>query len=261
MTGIACYTACVAQSGSELESTFKQAWALLMQNLIIVVPGLVISLGIFIPIVFMVVAGIGAGVAIAAVAQSANTAHTYSGLIAIGLVFCAIVFIIAILFVMVMAVAQTTFITGMAGGIWERGSTTFTDGWNAFREHGFEVFYAFLLLLVIGIVAIILAPFTLLLSLAAYLVFFLYVTTFIIIGKRSATEAISESCRLAVRDFWPTVIIAAVSLGVSFVAALCGMLFGHALFFAGGLVAMIFPIAGRTYIALVIVGHYRKLAL
>jgi len=230
-----------------------------MQNLIIVVPGLLASLGITIAIVFMAFAGIGVGIAIAALSQNSATVPHSSALIAGGLVFCGLVLVVGLLIAFVAAIVQAAFITGMAGGIWEHGTVTLRDGWEAFRKHGFTLVNAFLLLLLIGIVAIILAPFTLLLSLFAYLVLFMYVTTSIVIGGRSATEAIAESYRLAVRDFWPTFIIASASFGVSLVAAITGMLFSHLLFFAGGILAMVFPIAGRTYITLVIVGHYRNL--
>jgi len=235
-----------------------------MQNLILVVPGLITSFLFIIVTIVTVFIGIGVaivtGVASQQAVASGGSTHNYGALVPVGIVVCVILFAIAFFFVMLTAVAQTTFLTGMAGAAWERGNATFADGWKAFRERGFEVFFGLLLLLVLGIAAIILAPVTLLLSLPAYCIFFLYVSTSIVIGKHTAPRAVAESWHFAVKNFVPTLIVAGISIGVAIIAAAAGAITSHPLFFAGGIVAMIFPVAGRAYVALVIVGQYRKLA-
>jgi hypothetical protein len=74
----------------------------------------------------------------------------------------------------VASILSIAYTTGMAEAAWETGRARFGDGARAFRRDGGHVFVAMLVLFAFGFVAAVLAPFTLGLSLAAYLFFFIY---------------------------------------------------------------------------------------
>ena len=245
---------------NDLGTTFKQAWYLLMQNLIIVIPGLIVSVAVIVPLIILVLAGVGGGFSIAGIGHATTSIPGGNGVVAIAIAVCAIFFIVAFAFVIALTIAQIAFVTGMANIAWEGGHATLSDGWNAFRERGWTLFYVFVLLTLLGIAATLLSLFTLLFSFIAYLVFFLYVPPLVVIGKRSATQAIAESCRLAVRDFWPTVLLAAASIGIAIAASLVSSIFSHLVLFVGIFVAIVIPLAANAYTTILIVGHYRKLS-
>jgi MFS family permease len=239
----------MTSAGADLEGTFQRAWALLIKNFVIVVPGLVLGLAAGLLVAVVVLFGIVA--ALAGIAAGGNTFAVSSAVITA---------IVAFLVVLAMAIVQTAFITGMAGAAWATGTTTLSDGWNALRQRGVQIFYMMLLMFAIGCAALILAPVTLLLSLFAYVIFFIYVSSSVIIGGCDAREALADSCRLAARNFWPTTGLAALVVCVSLVGAVVGSEIGHVQPFLGSLTAIVVQQAVLAYATLAIVGEYLKLS-
>jgi hypothetical protein len=238
----------MTQSAADLESTFVRAWALFTQNLIVVVPGLVLGA------VAGIVAAIVAVLLIGSLLATGATGSTAVGIASIGTTVA-----VAVVLVMVMAIVQTAFVTGMAGAAWETGKTTLADGWNAFTNRGGQILWMIVLMFAIGCGALILAPFTLGLSLFAYLIFFLYTSSSVIIGGREAGHAISESMHLATRNFWPTTGLAALVVLVSLIGAAVGSELSRVTPLLGGLVAAAVQQAVLAYATMVIVGEYIKL--
>jgi hypothetical protein len=189
-------------TAADVESTFKRAWALLASNPIVVVPPIVVGIAAGVVVAFGLIFG-GVGALLAGTAAD-NSAAQGAGIAAI-----AVVVAIVLAFILVLSVAQAAFTAGMAGAAWQTGKATLADGWNAFRARGLQMFLAMLLLALVGCAAVVLAPVTLLLSLVAYVIFTLYVSASVIVGGRTAGDAIAESFRLAKRNFWPTTDVAA----------------------------------------------------
>jgi hypothetical protein len=238
----------MTQDARDIETTFQRAWALLAANPIIVVPGLIMTL------VAIVVAFIAITFFVGAVLVTGATHSTSAGAVTIGTAA-----LIAVVLVMLVAIVQTGWVTGMAGVAWERGTATLGDGWSALGHRAGEIFLVMLILLPLGIIALLLALPTLLLSLLAFYVFFIYAIPAVVIGGHSAGQALSESCRMAARNFWPTVGIAAIVICVSFIAAMLGGEIARLQLFAGGLISAIVQSAALAYTTLVIVGEYVKL--
>ncbi len=238
----------MTQNAADLEKTFQRAWALLIANPIVVVPGLVVA-GVVILIVFLV-AFLSLG-AVAVASATGSAAAGWSGV--------AIAAAIAVVLGVVAAIVQTAYVTGMAGAAWTRGTTTLADGWEAFRRSSGEIFLAVVLLVLLGIVAGVLAVFTLTLSLWAYLILFLYVMPAVVLGGLPAGRAIGESCRIAMRNFWPTVGVAAIVILVSVLAGWIGSEFARVMPAGGSILSAILEQAAVAYGTLIIVGEYLKL--
>lgn len=238
----------MTQTAADLESIFKRAWTLFAANLIIVVPGLVLAAITGIVVAVIAVFLIGAALTTGATGSTTVGVLTIGGTVLVGLAL-----------VIGIAVVGTAFATGMAGSLWKTGTTTLSDGFAAFEGRGGQIFLLVVLLLAIGLVALILAPVTLLLSMLAYTVFFIYSAASVIIGRRSATEAVAESCRLASHNFWPTVGMAAIIIVVTSIAGLIGGEFGRLQVFLGGLFGFVLQQAVVAYVTVVVVGEYLRL--
>ncbi len=225
-----------------VENVFARSWALLQRNWIIIVPGLVI--GLVVGIINQLLApptyvDPDAGVVV--------MGGSFLGGIARGLVG----FSLAVL----AFIANQAYTTGMAGAAWERGTTTLADGAASFQEDAGRIVMTALGLFVLGAVAVVLAPFTLGLSLLALLVFALYAFPAAIVGNRPGFSSIAESFAIARARFMPTLIVAVLICAISFVVALLAGLLRFA--------PLIGPILGACIIqafvafaTLVIVGEY-----
>jgi hypothetical protein len=237
----------MTQSIHDLESTFARAFALLAKDWFIIVPGLVLGIiggllhfGIGLAIGAFYLTGDGSA-AVATVAQNIDVAIAH----------------VADTFI---AIAQMAFVVGMAGSAWQHGGkTSFADGWSAFTHRWLQIFFAGVLLLVIGSCAYFISPYTLLISLVAYIVFFLYTLAAVIIGERSAVSAIVESCGLAFRNMIPTLGV----VGLIIVASIAGGWLDNVL---SGLSQVTGPILHAlllqivvAYVSLVVTGEYLKL--
>jgi hypothetical protein len=224
-----------AESAGSLSNVFSESWRLLVRNPIIVVPGVVIGFAKSL-----------LELAIAPGLDGGSARHIAT--IVLG-------YVIQLL----ATVASIACTTGIAAAAWERGAGTLGDGWNAFAREGGRVAVAFLGVLLIGIVAGILTPFTYGLSAIAFGFFCLYVMASAVVGERNGLAAIRESWTIAYERVVPT-------LGMAFGLFLVFLAVGiaaEALSLAPGvgelpaaILATLLIGAALAYASLVIVGEY-----
>jgi hypothetical protein len=250
----------------------SRSWALFKRNWIVALP-MVIAVGVMI-VAFVVFAVI----VIATLARSNNFSQLSSRTIA-GLVIGYLAFFV----VLTVAVWWATVATyGMAHAAWERGTTTFADGFAAFRFRGWQVVVAFIGLVGIGIAAVILALPTLGLALLALPILTMYTLPSVVGGGRGGFEAIGESFRLVRRFFLPSLITVLVLLAIQYGIGMVGGIAifplefsvlpsGHEtglrmppipLLVGTGLLYVVSLIAGLAYsgfYAITLVGMYRSL--
>jgi hypothetical protein len=227
-----------------VENVFARAWDLLSRNWTIIVPGIVVGL----------IVGIVSGVYSLSQPDTygvpSGTAMTFAygfGAFVGGL-------ILAVVAIAGYIITQC-YTAGMAGAAWRRGTTTLADGTRAVNEDAANVLTAAVYLFLLGIVAAILAPFTLFLSVFAFYLFTLYTIAAAVVGNRRGMDAIRESFAIAKSRFGTTLIIG-ILLGL---LQLVGRLIAHAFSFApllGPIVAAIISQIVVAYAVLVIVGEY-----
>jgi len=223
----------MTQSARDLENTFERAWNLLLHNWIIIVPGIVFGL-------------VGSGL---------TSLVTSLG----GYVSDTLVEISALIVWTVIAVVQLAYSTGMAGAAWARERARLSDGWSAFTHRGLQITLAMIALMALGIVAAALAKLTFLISLLAYMVFFIYTMASVIIGERGPLHGLGESCRLAFRNVLPTLIVVVLIALIAAAGGWLGSLVGGLAGPVGGAIAGLLQQAIVAYASLVIVGEYAKL--
>jgi hypothetical protein len=221
------------------ENYFARSWNLLTRNWVIVVPGLVI--------------GIVTGILYALLApKTVFTSDTGVTVVtSFGFVQSMLIAIVGIL----AAIVTISYTTGMAGAAWQRGTTTVADGAAAFAQDAGHVLSAMLALIAVGIVAAILAPFTLGLSILALFFLFPYTMAAAVLGQFGGFDALTESYRIATRHFSTTAIIIIVAFAISIVAGIVGGLL-HLVFLIGPIVQYILQEVVLAYLTLVIVGVY-----
>lgn len=214
-------------------NVFARSWQLLFRNPEIAVPGFVAAL-------------------LAGIVQYAlePSAESVSGNITSRLLQGLVQILVSIL--------QIAYTTGMADAAWQRGVATFGDGARAFRRDGGHVFVAMLALFALGVVAAMLASYTLWLSLVAYVFFCIYTMASAVVGERTGLRAVAESAEIAYRRWWPTLVIV---LGIVAFTAVMAMIAGllAATPLLGPFLAEIVTQAFIAYIVLVLVGEYRLL--
>ena len=217
---------------------FSRSWHLLTNNWILLVPGLLI--------------GVASGI-LSWLLVPADNPETVPGIVRqLGLQ------LLAGIIVLVAQIATTAYTTGMAGAAWTREKTSLSDGRDAFARDGVNVFVAMIGLGVAGVVAIVLAPPTLGISLIAYYLLSLYTMPAAVVGERPGLRALQESFSIAIERFFPTLLIA-IFLGVVYlvVGLLAGLVAAAPLV---GLVGSAIIIQCVTAFAtLVIVGEYLEL--
>jgi hypothetical protein len=235
------------QSSEDLGNTFSRAWQLLSSNWIIIVPAIVIAIVAGIVIALLGMFGLASAVGFGAVGMGG--AGIGSALLA-GLIIALVVLLASIL-----TVAYTT---GMAEAAWRTGRATLDDGAAAFRQDAGSLVAAVVLLLIIGAIAILLAPFTLFLSVLACWLFFIYTFASVVVGRRTGTEALAESARITTRNFLMTLaVVVLLCIAFALAAWVGGML--HQIPFIGAIVSYIINQAVAAFATLVIVGEYIKL--
>ena len=219
-------------------SVFARSWQLLTTNWILLVPGLII--------------GLLSGLLVAFLTPSTD-AQTVPGILG-RLALTIVASIIGLL----AQIATTAYTTGMAGSAWRRGTTTLGDGREAFARDGWNVFVSMLGLGVVGVVALLLSPFTIFLSVLAYYLLSLYTMAAAVVGERPGLRALQESFSIAISRFFPTLLIA-VLLGVVYV--LVGVFASLIAFapFVGPLTSAIIIQCVTAFATLVIVGEYLEL--
>jgi hypothetical protein len=227
-----------------VENVFARAWDLLSRNWTIIIPGVVVGL----------IVGIVSGVYSLSQPDTygvpSGTAMTFAYGFGsfVGGVILAVVAIAGY-------IITQCYTAGMAGAAWRRGTTTLADGTRAVNEDAGNVLSAAIYLFLFGIVAVILAPFTLFLSVFAFYLFTLYTIAAAVVGKRRGLDALRESFAIAKSRFGTTLIIG-VLLGL---LQLIGKLIAHVFSFApllGPIVAAIISQIVVAYAVLVIVGEY-----
>jgi len=217
---------------------FSRSWTLLTNNWVLLIPGLII--------------GIVSGIVVTLLTPGADaqTAPGVLGQLALG--------VLAGIIALVAQIATTAYTTGMAGGAWATGKTSLTEGRRAFARDGVNVFIAIVGLGLLGIVAVLLSPVTLFLSMLAYYLLTLYTMASAVVGERPGLRALRESFSIAIERFFPTLLIA-VLLGVVYV--LVGLLASLISFapFVGPIVSAVIVQGVTAYATLVIVGEYLEL--
>ena len=229
------------QSGS-VENVFARAWDLLTKNWVIVVPGVVVGL----------IVGVVIGILVPP--QPYGDPTTTGGTLAraaAGAVSGAIAAVVGLIGFIV----TQCYTAGMAGAAWRTGTATLRDGSAAVNEDAGNVFVAAIGIALLAILAAILIPFTLFLSIFAFYLLTLYTIPAAVVGNRRGFAAIRESFTLARARFGPTLIIAIVLAVLNFIAGLIGLAFAFVPILGTVISAVIDQIA-VAYATLVIVGEY-----
>lgn len=227
--------------------TLLRAWLLLCANLAIVVPSVVV------------------GIASAAVATALSERGLLSwsffgemnaqGANGFWLFFATVV---AAALRIVAAVAAIAFTTGMAAAAWKHGRARFSDGAAAFRRNGVQACVALALLTLLGLLAAALIVPTFGLSVLLYMAFMLYAMPGVLVGNRSATDAIVESISLAWRSFGVTIVVVILIIALAIGGGKLGDLLAG-LPFVGQLLGWVVMEAVVAYATLVVVGEYLQL--
>jgi hypothetical protein len=215
-----------------VENVFARSWDLLTKNWIIIVPGIIVGL----------VVGIVSGI------YSYSQTDTYTLGTFVGGLILAIVAIAGY-------IITQCYTAGMAGAAWQRGVTTLADGSRALNEDAGNVVLAAVYLFLFGIVAVLLAPFTLALSIFAFYLFTLYTIAAAVVGNRRGMDALRESFAIARSRFATTLIIGIVLAVLQLIGSLIAHVFSFAPFL-GPIVAAIISQVVVAYAVLVIVGEY-----
>lgn len=230
-----------------VESVFSRAWQLLSSNWIIIVPGIVIGL----------IVGVISGVLTPHYYTSAEIqADPAAAMASLGGM--ALRGILIALVAVIGYIANTAYTVGMAGAAWTRGTATMADGSAAFSENSGNILMTAIGLIGLGILAAILAPFTLTLSLLAFWIFTLYAMPAAVIGKQPGFGSIGESIQIAMKRFVPTLIIAVLIAVISFVVGLVTLPL-HFIPFLGPIVSAVITQIVIAFAVLVIVGEYLSL--
>jgi hypothetical protein len=231
-----------------MKEVFRGAWVLLRRNPIIILPPVVVAIASAAIEHALDVSGFASwGFFGNLDAQGAGAFWSFlATIVAVGIRILGALIAIA-------------FAVGMAGAAWLHGRTSLGDGAAALRRDGVQAFLALVILFLIGLAAAALLVPTFGLSVFAYMIFLLYTMPAVVVGERSAADAVVESIQLAARNFGIT--LAVVVLIV--VLAIAGGIIGDAL----GRVALLGEVIGWVlmeavvaYAMLVIVGEYVKLA-
>jgi hypothetical protein len=235
------------QSSEDLGNTFSRAWQLLSNNWIIIVPAIVIAVVCAVVLSLLATFGVASAIGFGSVGLGgAGMGAALLTVMIIGVI---------LLLACILTVAYTT---GMADAAWRTGKATLDDGAAAFREDGAALLSAVVLLLILGIIAVMLAPFTLGLSVLAFWLFFIYTIASVVVGKRSGTEALGESARITSKNFLMTLAVV-ILLAIAFmIAGWIGIVLGH-IPFLGHIVAYVIDQIAAAFATLVIVGEYIKL--
>lgn len=217
-----------------VESLLARSWRLLNANWHIIVPGIAIGLASGILIGLLGVAGY----------QSERAAAPFAPIAAL---LSSIVWIAA----SILSIAYTT---GMAQAAWQSGKASFEDGRRALRENGLQLFIALIVLTLIGTIALVFSIPTLGISLAAFLLFFLYTVPIVVVNDRTALDAVADSCRFATRNFAATLLIVVVMGALAF-ASLLPMTLLAVVPFIGPLLSGALLQAVTAFFTLLVVGE------
>jgi hypothetical protein len=226
-----------------VENVFVRAWSLLTRNWIIIVPGAIV--GIVVGLVKVLLAPTVYVVSTGDYTVTRTAAGLGGGLL----------ITLVALIGYVITIAYTT---GMAGAAWARGTATLADGTVAFQRDSGRIVLVGICVIGLALVAAIIALPTIGLSLLAFYLFTLYAFPSAIVGDRPAMDALTESFRLTLARFVPTLIIAIVIAVLSLVGGIVGAAFSFTPL-VGPIVGAVITQAVVAYATLVIVGEYLNL--
>ncbi|MDQ6826455.1 MAG: hypothetical protein M3Z14_04545 [Candidatus Eremiobacteraeota bacterium] len=233
------------QSSNDIGNLFSRSWQLLTSNWIIIIPGIII--GLLAGVLGALIAAPGSQLVYDPFGNPSAVVNGNPLALVSGPVISIIATILAI-----------TYTTGMAGAAWRTGTTTMGDGKTALERDAGNVLVAMMGMLVLGIVAGVLAPFTLGLSLLAYAVFFLYTMAAAVVGGHPGVQALKESVLIARHSLITTLIVV---LLIGLIAVVTGLFSASLSFmpFLGPVVAGIIEQIVVAFVTLVIVGEYLRL--
>jgi hypothetical protein len=227
-----------------VENVFARAWELLTRNWVIIVPGVVVGL----------VVGIVSGLFSMTQPDTYGEPTGSAMSLAYGLAGFVSDLVLAVVAIAGYIVTQC-YTAGMAGVAWNRGVTTLGDGARAVNDDAGNVFVAAIGLLLCGVVAVILAPFTLFLSIFAFYLFTLYTIAAAVVGNRRGFDALRESFAIARARFGTTLIVGVLLGLLQLIGRLIAHVFGYAPLL-GPIVSAIIAQIVVAYAMLVIVGEY-----
>jgi hypothetical protein len=237
----------MTQSARDLENTFADAWRLLLRNPVIVLPCILIGVA---------GAGLEFGLSAVVLGSSISGNGSQDALAATQTISAVALFVLSL----ALSLLQMAWVTGMAGAAWRHGRTTLRDGWNALSHRMLALIGASVLLLAIGLCAAALAWVTFLITLLAYLVFFIYTIASVVIGERPPIAAIVESVQIGLANILPTLGVVALIAVIAALGGWLGSLVGHITDLGGWVVAGLLQQVIVAYASLVIAGEYLKLA-
>lgn len=229
---------------ADAPSIFARAASLLARNWIIVLPSFVI--GVVVSILTGILTGPETG-SISDLQGSGPSVFAYF-----------IETIVLALATLAGSVLSIAFTTGMAGAAWERGTATLADGLRAFARNPLNAVGALVVLFVLGFIAAALIIPTFFISMIAYALFFIYTMPSVLVGERTFTEAIVESCTIAARNLKTTVLVVLLIVAVAIVASIVGHVLG-AIPLLGSIVSALLTYGAVAYATLVVVGEYLQL--
>lgn len=229
---------------ADARSIFSRAFSLLTHNWIIVLPSFVI--GVVVSILTGILTGPDTG-SISDLQGTGTSVFTYF-----------IETIVLSLATLAGSTLSIAFTTGMAGAAWERGTATLADGAHAFARNPLNAVGALIVLFVLGFIAAALIIPTFFLSVVAYALFFIYTMPSVLVGERTFTEAVVESCTIAARNFKTTVLVVLLIVAVAIVASIAGHVLA-AIPLLGSIVSALLTYGVVAYATLVITGEYLQL--
>lgn len=227
-----------------VENVFARAWQLLTANWIIIVPGIVVGLVV--------------GIVTAALGYSQPDTYGEPNGPAMSFAYGAGAFVSGLVLAVIAIagyIVTQCYTAGMAGAAWRTGTTTLGDGSRAVHDDAGNVLVAAIYLFLLGIVALVLAPFTLALSLFAFYLFTLYTIAAAVVGNRPGYYALRESFAIARARFATTLIVGIVLGVLQLFGHLIAGIFSFALLL-GPIIAAIIAQIVVAYAVLVVVGEY-----
>jgi hypothetical protein len=161
---------------------------------------------------------------------------------------------------LIASILSIAYTTGMADAAWRDGRARFSDGARAFRRDAGHVLVAMLLLLAIGFVAAVAAPYTLGLSLFVYMFFCIYTMAAAVAGERPGVLALRESIDIAFARPLTTLLVVGGIVAIAFAMGLLAEVLGRTPL-VGPLVSGVVVQIVIAYATLVVVGEYRAVSV
>jgi len=224
-----------------------RAFALLLRNPILLVPGIVLA---------------AFGVLVEALGSAFMTNFALATNGSADVIYALQTFGALAIFVVSAAVSlvQMMMVTAMAGAAWEHARTSLRVGWDALRHRFVPSALAAAMLLLLGICAAALSPATFMVPIILYVLLFIYTMAEVVIGEQPPIRSLVASCRLAMANPGPTLVVVGLILVISLGGAGLGALIAQASQLAGWLVAGLLQQVIIAYATLAITGEYLQLA-